>query len=406
MIDAKGLWRKRAIIFWSSIFPYLRYVISSGLAIFLFVFTIISIHYYAELLQQLPERFPVNWIAVFCLLPALAFNPIRTYLKRADIIFLLPAEFKLKAYFGQAMSFSLIMQSVIVAFVWLVIWPLYRVSEGANPGLLVLILVLLFVIKWTSLLGHWQELQLQERSHRTSYVLLRWLMTGALLYILFTFNPFKAAIVIALSLLAYIASLRLSAKFAINWDHLIAVEEQQHAKYYSFLSWFVDTPQYQSKIHSRPLLSRLTNLLDFKQKNTYRFLYLKTFLRTDVYSVVLRLTLIGIAIVYLLENDILKGALFVLFGYIIGVQLSALEQHHRYSFWLQIYPLRREERINSVTAVIVRLHLIIYVLLYGAVLLSMGTEPTVLYVLAIGAVCFVAQYLRLKSSLKRKNMRR
>lgn len=394
MIDDGTLWRKRAGLFWREILPYFRYVFSSGLALFLLVLFIITVNYYANFIDHIPDNFPVNWIAVVTLLPTLAFSPVRTFFRRADIVFLLPAEHRLQRYISQTLWLSVIVQSILTLVVWLVVWPLYRVTEGVGTSMFVLLLAVLLVMKWTNVYGRWQEQHLQYDRTRTLIMTVRWLGMAVLLYILFTYEPIRAVIIIGLALLAYVLALCLPAKFTMHWDQLIKVEEQQRAKYYAFLSWFIDMPQYERKAVQRRYLNWATNMLKFQQSNAYRYLYLKTFLRSDIFSMVVRLLIIGFIAIFFVENELVKGFLFLFFSYVIGVQLATLEQHHRYSFWLQIYPLSDAMRRKAVLRLARTIHAVAMIILYAAAWLSLGLELMALYVLGVGILLWFGYHIK------------
>lgn len=401
-MDTGKLWKDRARFFWGEVLPYFRYVASSGLAAFLFILFIVSTHYYSNLLENLPENFPTRWIALVCLLPVLALSPIRTFFKPADIIFLLPAEHKMKPYIQKTMIVSMIIQSFFTTVIWFVVWPLYRISMGVGGEVFLMILFVLLVMKWTNLYGYWQEQQFQDPIQRKLYTLLRWVLTALLLYLLFSFTLIKGIFITALVLLTYIISLRLPSRFMMHWDYLIGIERQQKAKYYMFLSWFVDVPELQNRVSARRIISGITNMLAFNQRNTFRYLYLKTLIRSDIFGIILRLIWIGAIIIYFLPQEILKVSFFIFFIYLIGVQLSALEQHHRYMFWIQVYPLGREERVNSVLYVVSRVHIIITLLLFFIVFLTMTIKLNALYVLFLSAGLFFMYHLKLRKSLKRR----
>lgn len=390
------LWRERAGHFWRGFIPYLQYVASSGLALFLFVFFIVAVHYYNKLLDHVPTHFPANWLAMLCLLPALAFNPVRTFFREPDLIYLLPAEHRLQRYIRQTLILSLVVQTMLTAVIWLVIWPLYRVTAGVGTIVFWQLLAVLFIMKWTSLISHWQEQQLQYEQHRTAYRATRWMLTAAMLYMLFTYSLALSTLVIGVTLIIYVIALRLPAKFTLNWQHLIAVEERQVAKYYTFLSWFVDPPAYESKMKPRRYLNWVTNRLPFSQSNAYRYLYVKTFLRSPIFGIVMRLLTIGFIVVYGAGHVLVKGFIFIFFSYMIGVQLSALAQQHRFSFWLKLYPIPQSKRSESVKMIITRLHVVAVGVLFIAVWLSLGMQMAVFYILCSGVMLLGWQKFRFR----------
>lgn len=388
--------KERARLFWGDLLPYLRLVASSGLALFLFLFVVLGLHFYAELVENLPEGMPIHWVALLCMWPVLSFNSIRTYLQRADIVFLMPAEHRLSGYLAHGLRISTVVQSVVTVFVWAVIWPLYRAGLNADYVQFALIVSLLLVMKWTSLYGRWQELQYVEARHRQWYALGRLVINFVLLYVLFTQRLGLAALIIGLCLLLYIALLRMPRKHLINWTHLIAVEQLHRSRYYAVLSWFVDTPHFTGKIRIRRLLNRIVELLPFEQKYAFHYLYLKTWFRTNLYSLVIRLTVLGCVVIGLVSHSLMKSVLFVFFVYLIGVQLSSLIQQHRYSFWLQVYPLHRDTRFNALAAVIRSIHLTVIGLLTIVLIITLDAWEYVLYSLLIALIVYYVFHRRFK----------
>lgn len=397
-MDTGELRRKRAALFWRAILPYLKYVVSSGLAAFLFIAFIIFTHYYAGLIERLPAQLPVDLIAWALLCPVMIIHPIRTYLQSADIIFLLPAEHRLHDYFKLSLRRSLVLQSVITAVIWLAVWPLYRAGMEVTGSVFWLILFMLLVMKGVNLYGRWQELQLVAQTVRRRFVLLRILLQAVLLYVMLAAHGPLAILIIAAILIIYLLLLRQPAKFNLNWELLISKEQLQSAKYYTFLSWFVDIPEMKKRVHHRHGLSHLTKLLAFKQRNAYRFLYLKTLIRSEIPGMVLRFLLLGMVMIALLPQVILKAVIFLCFVYFIGVQLSALEQYHRYSIWIHLYPLPSVQRIQSVVAVVAWVQLMLLMLLSIPLWYTLSSPMHALYTLLAGLALFIIQQIQLRRS--------
>ncbi len=394
-MDMKKLWKSRASTFWGEVIPYFKYVASSGLAAFMFIFFILSIRYYALFLNALPENFPVHLVALGLLLPALVLCPIRTYMKPADIIFLLPAETQMSGYINVSKKVSYLIQFLILSFLWVALWPLYRASQLAEGALFFIILFILLITKWTNIYGYWQELQFQNQHHRTFYVIFRVLLTIIILYMLFTYHFIAPVVIIsAVLMLIYIGALKWPTRFIIHWERLIDLEKKKRGQYYTFLSWFVEVPEILSKVHRRSLLSKTTNWISFRQSNTYLYLYLKTFIRSDMLGMVTRLTILGAVIIFFLHNDYFKLAVFIFFIYLTGVQLSALVQAHQYMFWTQIYPISVKERRLSVYKLIRSIHIHVLILLSIVLAFTMSEKIYALGTILCIMILFIFHYFK------------
>jgi ABC-2 type transport system permease protein len=397
-MEMKQMWIKRVTQFWLSILPYFKYIIQSGFLIFLIFSSIVLSVLYSRWLQQLPPDFQGEWIVAMALIPVLVFSPIRTFLKQADLVFLLPLEGKMGEYYRNSLVYSFIFQAVLVCLVFFVALPLYLKGDNNTSVLGLLFLVLL--IKFVNLYGSWQEKKFSRKSSRMLYNLLRWGGTGALILLILWFSLQQAGLIVLLVLFTYTVSLRLPSRFTIHWELLVQHEQHALSRWYSFISWFVDIPERPAKVSRRPLITRLSNVVPFLQSHTYRYLYLKSFVRTELYGIVLRLTLIGIIVISIVENDFVKGFVFLLFVYFCGVQISALKQHHRYVFWVNIYPLPLSEREPSAISVVFRLHLIVVLLLCVPIFITVSNLIGLLLLPVGGAIL---SYLQNYGALKRKS---
>lgn len=386
--------------------PYLRYVLSSGLLTFTALLFIAGIHFYASLLRDLPENFPYRWVATVVLLPFIFFNPIRTYLKQADIIYVLPAETRMDRYIFQAIKASYIIQAILLLIAWFGLWPLYRTATAASGIEFVYVLAVLLVIKAASLFSHWLELQLKEKSLRQLYVIIRLVISTLLLYVLFTFSLLPAIAFISLVWLTYMLSLKIPNRYTIHWEALIHIEKQHRSKIYMFLSWFVDVPEYDNRVHTRPLLKHLLKLVPLKwtANNTYRFLYIRTWLRSDLFGIVIRLLLLSIVLITIIRQPYVNAAVYLFFLYIIGVQLSAISQYHRFSLWQQVYPLPAGSRIKAVQTIIF--------ILQGLAFLFLSVLMFVLFeelwfagiVIGVGLILYLWQQVSVHRGLKRHEL--
>ncbi|HEY0828667.1 MAG TPA: ABC transporter permease [Bacilli bacterium] len=397
-MEMKQMWMKRATQFWMSILPYFRYVIQSGFLIFLILGSIVFSVLYAQWLQQLPDNFQGKWIVALALIPVLAASPVRTFLKKADLVYLLPLESKMGGYTRSSLVYSFVFQSVLVCLVFFVALPLYVPGDNIAPVLGLLFFVLL--IKSVNLYGSWQEKKFSMTSSRRIYTLLRWAGTSGLILLILWFPLQQAGLILLLVLFTYVVSLQLPSRYNIRWELLVQLEQHALSRWYYFISWFVDIPERPAQISRRPLISRLTNVVPFLQSHTYRYLYLKSFVRTELYGIVLRLTLIGMIVISAVENDVVKGFIFLLFVYFCGVQLSALKQQHRYVFWVNIYPLPLSGREPSAVSVIFRLHLVVVLLLSVPIFITMSNLIGLLLLPAGGAIL---SYLQNYGALKRKS---
>ncbi|MFS1513996.1 ABC transporter permease [Chengkuizengella sp. SCS-71B] len=395
-MEISALWNKRFKDFWTEVSPYLRFVFNGGLIAFAVISFSIGSIYYRRFIENPPVDFPIHLLLTVVLFWFIAYNPIRTYLREADLIYLVPAEHKMRSYFNKAILASFLVQCLVVILIWIVLFPLYLVTSDSNGLMFFVFLIVLLIIKWILMFGSWQVVHFKANSHRKVYSFFRWIISFSVLYVMFSYNLPKGMLFIALVLMTYIISIRLIPSYHINWDRLIHVEKQHKARIFSFLSWFVDVPQLPKRVKHRKMLSSSAEFVPFEKNNTFVFLYYLTWIRTDLFGIVARLIGVGMILIFFLTNDWMKYLFYIMVIYLSGVQLSSLRQYHKNMFWLYIYPLQNERRVEGALKNSFRIHLVIIIMMtipfiltianyiYGFILLVVSILLSYMYHQSLG----------------------
>jgi ABC-2 type transport system permease protein len=352
MLPIEKLWGSRMRSFLREALQYWSYVGRSGFFVFLFLLFIIGMYTYNQILQTLPPTFPYAWITTPVVLIALAPSPIRTFVQGADAVFLLPAESEMKRYFRSSARYSFILQTFIVTSACVAVWPLYVhcVSEQKNAFLLYIGVLLL--AKAALITGVWHEGRMVYSPQRTGMQALRWLLSALFVLILFTQGPLLGFITLLFAASLMLLLFNRYDMHTIAWDYLIRTEQKQLAAHYSFFSWFVDVPALSAQTKQRRLIPRITQWLKFTQSNTFLYLYTKTLLRGELFGIWLRVTILGMVILAVIPSDTARIIVYAIVMIISGVQISTLEQQHRYTFWLQLYPLQPAWRTTALAKIV------------------------------------------------------
>ncbi|MFD0676440.1 MULTISPECIES: ABC transporter permease [unclassified Paenibacillus] len=385
MIDLHALYRSRASLFFKEIRPYLQYAMQSAAMAVVVGFLLFSIGY-KQFLQWVTPDFPWQLLSAAVMLPALAGGRIRTYLQEADTLFLLPQESGMKAYLKAAMNRALIAQLAAVAAVWLIIWPLYHKLAASNGWMFLLLLVVWCVYKRIMLFGKWTELQIQEKRTRLLFQMMRWILSAIAAYCIIASKPAIGILLLSLLAIAYLGLLRLPRQHIVNWSLLIDIELQHKASIYRILNWFVDVPSVQGKARNVRGLDRIARWIAFRQDHTYSYLYTLVWLRSELFGITMRLTLIGILLLAAVHNDIALASIYLVFTVISALQLSEMKLNYHEHVWQHIYPIRLEQRKRSVSFIRYRIHLGILILLAIPCLFTFSSPLWALALLLIAAV--------------------
>ena len=83
-------------------------------------------------------------------------SSIRTYLRPADTVFLIPQESRMKKYFSTAWFSGVIYKIIGLGLVMLILWPLY-IRDDVSPKPPLATFVVLTLFKLLSSFGGWKE---------------------------------------------------------------------------------------------------------------------------------------------------------------------------------------------------------------------------------------------------------
>ncbi|WP_010279426.1 ABC transporter permease [Paenibacillus senegalensis] len=365
-------WIQRRNQFFKETSYYWKYVFQNLSSGFLFFLIVAGFYGYTRWVESLPETFPYYWLTVPLLTWAVAHSPIRTFLREADKVFLLPVEQQMGAYFTKAILYSLIRQSIVVLLIFFLLWPLYAHLEPERAPVWVY-LIFLVLGKWANLMGSWQESQTHYDSPRHWALVLRILANAFILFLMYTNDLWIACLSALLAVaVAWFGYSRIPRHY-IHWDYLVQQEKQHRQKHYLFFSWFIEVDKLPTRVKPRRWAAGIPSRLSLKPANTYLYLFSKTYLRSETASISLRLLLVSIFLMIVVSDDWVKALCYLVPLWLGGVQLSSLQQIHRYRFWLQIYPLDGAEKNRAVRQLTLAV-LLLHALLNGALLLWLSAS--------------------------------
>ena len=149
-----SIWDERLKGFYSEIVKYFS-LIAMGVFYSFIIFGSIFLYYYMKFLQWLPPYFPTEMIASFVITFAFLKTSVRTFVKKADVIFLMPAETALSSYFKKSMFYSAFIDAIKLIIMLLIISPLIKHREIFNAvsiitfsGLIILNIRLTWIEQW------------------------------------------------------------------------------------------------------------------------------------------------------------------------------------------------------------------------------------------------------------------
>jgi ABC-2 type transport system permease protein len=403
MNSIQELWSKRAKEYWNMAIRYLRLIGNSGFLFAIYIAIIVGSYYYSELLKWLPDWFPATiFLAVITAL-LLTKSPLRTFIKEGDLVFLSPVEGRLASYFRSSFYYSFIIQSFVLVLVIVLLTPLYRHFIADDAMALLLVIIVLFVSKAWNLLAQWEEGRLLFTSWRITHKLGRFVINATLTYFLFAGATiyFLLAIFAIKGLLLFMYYQHLKKQHSLKWEYLIELEERMVMSFYRIANMFTDVPKLSTKVKRRNPWSAIPNMLAFKQKSTFNYLYLKSFIRAnDYFGIYVRLLMIGIVLVFYVQFDYGKLFISILLLYMSALQLSTLWNHHQLNLITDLYPIEDKVRERSFRNVVFSLLVVKTIFFTSATIVATMHFIEPLLVFGIGIIgSYVYSYILL---LKKK----
>ncbi|WP_073006097.1 ABC transporter permease [Virgibacillus chiguensis] len=380
---------------------YLRYIFNGHIAIAMLFFISALAVYYQKWLQEIPDDFPAAWVISIVFGLIASYSPVRTLLKEPDLVFLIPAEQKMKAYFRNAIAYSFTIQLYLVFLAAAALGPLYTTVFANRAGVVYLITIaLLLVFKFANLIANWWMLKVRERDSRLIDTVVRTVLNIAVFYFFISGSMLLAGITTLLFAIVFLYDYQIASKRSgLLWDLLVEKDQSRMQAFYRLANMFADVPHLKSRVKKRHWLVRIVSQVPFTRTATYDYLYRITLIRSgDYLGIYMRLVVIGGVLIYVIPPLWLKIIFALLFLYLSSFQMMTLYQHHRTILWLDLYPVSLQIRQQSLLKLLLQLS-IVQVILFTALFIVMGIYIGAMITFAGGIIfswLFVDGYVKRK----------
>lgn len=332
---------------------YSKYIFNSHLIMFLIiVFGAIIINYSTWLEAASSFELHAVYIATSAIFSYLLVSTrVKTFLKEADSVFLLPLE---KYYSKVAIKTAItsgVSQLIVFALFVLALSPIInKIGEIHIFGIFG-VAIAVFVSVFARLL---EVLYFGESTLLKLLLFLNFflqILTMALTNIYLE----VAAIVVCLSLLAFIVRNNIIRKKnggnLLRWNEAAEYDKHRNENYLKFVNMFVDVPLSGIKVSRRKyfdiLLPKLSKK-NFNKGNSFKYYYYRVFLRQEnTVFLALRLMLISALIIYSFDNIYVDAAVIVAYSYLTIIQLVPLYKQISTNIWHSILPVSEELKVKS-----------------------------------------------------------
>ena len=376
---------------------YSKYIFNSHLIMFLIiVLGAVLINYSKWLaIASKVELYSVLIAATLAFSYYLVSSKIKTHIKEADAVFLLPLE---KHY--RKVGLKTVINSTVVHIITVIIFyfatkPITNLIGNIDR---LSIFMLLIVIIWNNLLKYLQVIHYKEIIW--SKLLLFIVIFMQLLVVFFDDIAIRIIYLISIIVLAvftyYImknAGNKLNAKdqekYVVNWNQAADYDKHRIESYLKFVNMFVDVPLSGVKVARRKyfdiLLPKLTKD-NFKKENSFKYYYYRVFLRQEntVY-LALRLMLLAVLVIFSFKNTYVSGLAIISYSYLTIIQLVPLYKQMSNNIWHSILPVSEDIKIKSYKQLLTSV-MIVTTLLLGGVSILLASFSTMNILVIIGSV--------------------
>lgn len=375
---------------------YNKFIFNGHFTVFLLILLGAFIFGYGEWLQHIPQH--INYALFASIAVALvSLFPIRTLLKDADKIFLLPFEKHMKDYMQVSLIYSYSSRIFLQVILLIILFPLFYKLNDNHFAFYIVFAISAIIFPYLGLLVKWQWLKLNLSSWTIN--LLLFVLFGITFYLILRFHNYFAIIFIFIvGVLLLILKLN-SKKQLFPWERMIAIEQQKHTNYYKFVNMFTDVKHLRESAVRRSYLDFILPTPKgnkFNENRMYLFLFVRSFVRgRDAFSIILRLVIIALVLMLWLSNPIVSLIIGSLFMYITLLQMAQFYTQQAYGLWPQVWPVSDTKVIKGYEQFLYRLMIgvgiiftIVFVIKY----------PTLFF---FALLFFIVGWLTIRSTIKK-----
>lgn len=351
---------------------------------------------YSNWLKDIPQN--INYRLIFSVILSIcSIFPMRTFFREADKLYLLPFEKHLTLYIRKALTYSYFNRLYLPVVILVIGLPLFYQLMGGKFYLYITVMVLSFIFPILGLMMKWFWLK---------YGLEIWGI-NVLLFIVYASGYYTTLKVGALSgllsivvLIALIILLEnINRGTFYQWETLIAIEHNHKMNYYKFVNMFTDVKVLNERTVRRRYLDvflKVPSPKKFNQNYMYKFLFVRSFARgKDAFFIVLRLFIIGLVLIWWIDQPVISAILGALIMYLLILQLSQFYKQQAYGLWPQVWPVSEGQVVKGYHQFLINIMLVLGIILSIIYILKFVTA--IYFVILF----FIVGWLTIDSSIKK-----
>lgn len=338
---------------------YSKYIFNSHLIMFLIIVlgaTMINYSKWIAIASQF-ELYSVFIAATLAFSYYLISTKVKTYIKEADAVFLLPLE----KYYKNVGKKTIINTTVVhvIAFVifYFSVKPITSIIGTVDR---IAICLLIMVILLNNLLKYFQIIHYKELIW---VKILQFIVIFIQIISVFIVNTYILITdlvgIIALSYSTYyilknagnVRNADDKEKFVVKWNEAAEYDKHRMESYLKFVNMFVDVPLSGVKVARRKYFDAILPKLTkdkFTKENSFKYYYYRVFLRQEnTVFLALRLMLLAGLIIFSFKNPYVSAVAIISYSYLTIIQLVPLYKQMSNNIWYSILPVDESIKIGS-----------------------------------------------------------
>lgn len=375
---------------------YNKFIFNGHFSVFLVILLGAFILGYGDWLKSIPKR--INYALIASIIVAItSIFPIRTLLKDADKLFLLPFEKHMSEYMKSSLIYSYFSRLPLQVLIIIIFFPLFYVLNNQTFGFYITFAILAIIFPFLGLLLKWQWYKF--RLERWSLFTVLFIIFTSGFYITLDAKNISSilSIIILIVLILFIKYLNKSNLFP--WERMVAIEQQHHMNYYKFVNMFTDVKQIEERAVRRSYLDpflRTPKNNKFNDNSMYLYLFTRSFARgKDAFNIILRLVIIALILMIWLHQVIVVLIIGSLFMYIILLQMAQFYTQQAYGLWPQVWPVSDKMVIKGYEQFLMRLMCfigVVFIIIFAIAFPQYGY---------FGAIYFLVGWLTIRNVIKK-----
>ena len=338
---------------------YSKYIFNSHLIMFLIIVlgaAMINYSKWIAIASQF-ELYSVFIATTLAFSYYLISTKVKTYIKEADAVFLLPLEKYYKNVGKKTIINTTVVQVIAFVIFYFSVKPITSIIGTVDR---IAICLLIMVILLNNLLKYFQIIHYKELIW---VKILQFIVVFIQIISVFIVNTYILITdlvgIIALSYSTYyilknagnVRNADDKEKFVVKWNEAAEYDKHRMESYLKFVNMFVDVPLSGVKVARRKyfdaILPKLTKD-NFTKENSFKYYYYRVFLRQEnTVFLALRLMLLAGLIIFSFKNPYVSAVAIISYSYLTIIQLVPLYKQMSNNIWHSILPVDESIKIGS-----------------------------------------------------------